>query len=260
MLISQPVPLPFFTSLGISSDNFDIPVDFSLLVTAPHPLCLLAATDLQNYLNTQVEWRHNFGLDTGNEGPVTGKMFGVLVVRTQENEIGYLAAFSGKLAGSNDHQRFVPPVFDALTENSFLNIGMAELTRISQKIEQLNAEKREGYAKQVNILKKVRKKHSNALQKQLFDSYHFLNREGEEKSLTAIFNDASYKNPPAGAGECAGPKLLQYAFRQKMTPLAMAEFWWGLSPKSNFWKHGNFYACCTEKCEPILVHMLSKTD
>lgn len=62
--------------------------------------------------------------------------------------------------------------------------------------------------------------------------------------------------PPSGAGDCAAPKLLQYAFQQKMQPLAIAEFWWGLSPKSDFWKHGNFYPVCKQKCEPILSHML----
>ena len=79
---------------------------------------------------------------------------------------------------------------------------------------------------------------------------------GEEKSLVDLFAIAGYKNPPAGAGECAGPKLLQYAFQHQLKPLAIAEFWWGLSPKSEQWKHKQFYACCKEKCEPILAHML----
>ncbi|RZK01842.1 MAG: pseudouridylate synthase, partial [Flavobacterium sp.] len=75
--------------------------------------------------------------------------------------------------------------------------------------------------------------------------------------LNEIFNNAGYKNPPAGAAECAGIKLLQYAFLHHMKPLALGEFWWGKSPKSNTWKHGMFYPCCKEKCEPILKHMLS---
>ncbi|RZJ17244.1 MAG: pseudouridylate synthase, partial [Acinetobacter sp.] len=65
-----------------------------------------------------------------------------------------------------------------------------------------------------------------------------------------------YKNPPAGAGECAAPKLLQYAFQHHFKPLALTEFWWGQSPKSATWKHKHFYAPCKEKCGPILKHML----
>ena len=250
---------PFFIPLEIEKDKSVIPDQFSLLVEQPHPLCLLAAADLQTYLNTQKEWNHNFGLHENGKGKVIGKMFGVLVVRNRQNEIGYLAAFSGKIAGGNNHSKFVPPVFDALKENSFLNTGMSELTRINLEIKELMDEEK-GASERIDILKTMRKNHSNALQRELFNSYHFLNRSGEEKSLTELFRAASYKNPPAGAGECAGPKLLQYAFQQKMKSLALAEFWWGLSPKSDLWKHGHFYPCCREKCEPILVHMLHGID
>ena len=68
-----------------------------------------------------------------------------------------------------------------------------------------------------------------------------------------IFNN----NPPAGAGECAAPKLLNYAFEHQLKPIAMAEFWWGQSPKSEIRKHKQFYPACKSKCEPILLsHML----
>lgn len=218
----------------------------------PHPLCLIAAKELQNHLQNQKEWLHNFGLNDEN-GAVIGKMFGVLVVRNPKNEIGYLVAFSGKLAGSNSHSKFVPPIVDLLTENSFLNKGMKELDAINLNIKELSAENNK---EEVSKLKSRRKQHSIALQKEIFNQYYFLNQAGEEKSLIAIFKSAGYKNPPAGAGECAGPKLLQYAFQHQLKPLALTEFWWGLSPKSATWKHKEFYPCCKEKCEPILAHML----
>lgn len=210
---------------------------------------------LQLHLENQEEWIHNFGL-SNQEGPVIGKMFGVLVVSTPENEIGYLAAFSGKLAGGNHHDKFVPPIFDGVENGGFLNAGMSALTRINEEIRSLEEGMPENYQKQVFQLKTLRKTNSILLQEEIFDQYHFLNQAGEEKSLRRIFDDASYKNPPSGAGECAAPKLLQYAFQHDMKPLAMAEFWWGLSPKSDFWKHGQFYPACMEKCAPILAHML----
>jgi tRNA pseudouridine32 synthase/23S rRNA pseudouridine746 synthase len=241
---------PFFIPFKISLEAYTIPTEFSLMVGVPHPLCLLAAGDLQLHLKDQNEWTHNFGLENDAEN-IIGKMFGVLVVKTEENEIGYLSAFSGKLAKGNHHSKFVPPVFDSLTEKSFVNLGMEELTRINKEIESLNDPKR------IEELKTLRKNNSIALQNKIFDQYHFLNRAGEQKSLIELFKAAGYKNCVAGAGECAGPKLLQYAFQNKMQPLALAEFWWGLSPKSETWKHGHFYPCCKEKCEPILAHMLS---
>ncbi len=85
----------------------------------PHPLTKIAAAALQDYLATQTHLDHNFGLDTDAEGMAIGKMFGVLVVQDTAGKLGYLSAFSGKLAGSNDHPEFVPPVFDMLVENSF---------------------------------------------------------------------------------------------------------------------------------------------
>lgn len=74
--------------------------------------------------------------------------------------------------------------------------------------------------------------------------------------MSDIFKSTTQGIPPAGAGECAAPKLLQYAFKWEMKPLAIAEFWWGQSPKSAIRKHQNFYPACQGKCQPILQHML----
>lgn len=90
----------------------------------PHPLTIIAATELQHYLETQTDLDHNFGLTNDKEGVAIGKMFGVLVVQDANGKLGYLAAFSGKLADSNDHPKFVPPVFDMLVENSFFLKGI----------------------------------------------------------------------------------------------------------------------------------------
>ena len=222
-----------------------------------HPLCLLAASKLQFHLAHQQEWAHNFGLLTGAEGMVIGKMFGVLIVRTEEGKLGYLAAFSGKLAGRNHHAKFVPPIFDGLEPGGFVNAGMEKLTQINEKISYLESFKDEAHTKEIQLLKALRKDHSNALQSRIFEQYYFLNKTGESKSLIKAFEHTASGKPPAGAGECAAPKLLQYAFANGMEPLALAEFWWGLSPKSANWKHGHFYAPCIEKCGPILAHMLN---
>ncbi|WP_299820381.1 pseudouridylate synthase [uncultured Pontibacter sp.] len=245
----------FFVPFGEALRAYTLPDKFTYpFKYEPHPLSLRAVAELQQYLTEQNDWEHNFGLTPGQAGAVIGKMFGVLVVRTQQNEVGYLAAFSGKLAGGYHHAKFVPPVFDGLTAGSFLNIGMTELSRINHEIKALGALTSDENLAKIDLLLELRRKNSIALQAKLFDQYNFLNQAGVVKSLREIFRGNS--NPPAGAGECAAPKLLHYAFQHNMQPLAMAEFWWGLSPKSDFWKHGHFYPACHEKCEPILAHML----
>lgn len=183
-------------------------------------------------------------------------MFGVLIVKNENNQLGYLAAFSGKLAGGNHHAKFVPPVFDGLSDESFVNEGMIALGKIIEEINILESENKKENASKIEELKIKRKNHSTTLQNKIFDHYAFLNISGKSKSLRTIFEEEDYKNPPVGAGECAGPKMLQYAFQNNLKPLAIAEFWWGQSPKSETWVHQKFYPCCKEKCFPILKHML----
>lgn len=295
----------------------------------PHELSKIAAKALQDYLETQTDFEHNFGLNKEHNGLAIGKMFGVLVVQNAEGTLGYLWAFSGKLAERNHHPFFVPTVFDMLEENSFFKREEVILNHYNKKIELL--ENDESYLKAIQVLNdikiqakkeiqeqkekiKIGKKHraeirknnpeadteqlskasqdegillkkmtlywkhhitaaekavaeftasinqlkeerrqkSAQVQQQLFEQYAFQNQYQELKSLGEIFNG----NPPAGAGECAAPKLLHYAFQHSLKPIAMAEFWWGQSPKSEVRKHQQFYPACTGKCEPILNHML----
>lgn len=110
------------------------------------------------------------------------------------------------------------------------------------------------YESQIQQLKKSRKKKSNQLQKQIFDQYQFLNAKGKRKGIEEVFEPVG--NPPSGAGDCALPKLLQYAFENEYKPLAMGEFWWGKAPKSELRTEGRFYPACSGKCKPILGHML----
>ena len=109
---------------------------------------------------------------------------------------------------------------------------------------------------EIESLKKLRKKRSAKLQKHFFKQYQMLNNKGESKDLIEIFADTLVQKPPAGSGDCAAPKLLQYAFEHKLTPLCMAEFWWGKQPTSEIRKHKHFYPACQGKCLPILGHML----
>lgn len=91
----------------------------------PHPLTRLAAEEVRQYLLTRDDWQEELR---------QGKMFGVLVIRDGEGKLGYLAAFSGNLAGSNHHAFFVPPVYDLLQPDGFFRIEEAEISGINHRI------------------------------------------------------------------------------------------------------------------------------
>jgi tRNA pseudouridine32 synthase/23S rRNA pseudouridine746 synthase len=299
-----------------------------------HPLALHAAQLLQQRLSAE-DFGHDFGLDRQERLGAIGKMFGVLVVQNSGGELGYLAAFSGKLGNSNEHKGFVPPVFDLLEAQGFFRREEQEIHQLTLQLENLESaqelnrlkeeesafkqqwatriqafqqkikiakalrdEKRKKvvdsdpdflrildalrfesmqesrelkalkraaqaalqecqkltleYKAKIEVLKSQRAAHSADLQRRIFERYTFLNALGQTKNVLGLFTES----PPAGAGECAAPKLLQYAYLNALKPICMAEFWWGMAPDSEVRIHGHFYPSCKSKCEPILGHML----
>jgi len=115
----------------------------------------------------------------------------------------------------------------------------------------------EKFSSKISHLKQLRKENSNAQQQEIFGNYKFLDQKKSEKSLLEIFPGSENKKPPAGAGDCVAPKLLQYAFLKNLKPISMGEFWWGASPSKEIRKHKNFYPACGGRCKPILEHMLN---
>jgi len=146
----------------------------------------------------------------------------------------------------------------AMTEASKRDhFELKDLKKHWQERLQAAQEKVEALEQELRLLREERKKRSAALQQRIFEQYTFLNIEGRERSIGDIFQAHLAAPPPAGAGECAAPKLLQYAFRHGLRPIAMAEFWWGASPSGEIRKHQYYYPACRSKCEPILGHMLA---
>ena len=291
----------------------------------PHPLCVIAAEETQEFLSKQEEWAEELR---------AGKMFGVLVVRDVAGALGYLAAFSGNLAGWSTQPFFVPPVFDFSAPECYFRQEERNISAMNDEIRRLQTapvyfearkklEEATAYARQriseakeayktakaardlrrqsplseseaaaliresqyqkaeikrleramraeveqrqaevdrldvvIERMRQERKRRSAALQDWLFGQFRMLNACGEAKDLHELFADTASGVPPAGAGECAAPKLLQYAYRKRLEPLAMAEFWWGDSPVAEVRRHGYYYPACKGKCEPILRHML----
>ena len=131
-----------------------------------------------------------------------------------------LGSGAGACAGSGA-VRFVPPIFRF--EASEINSSSAEESR--------------------------------RLQKWLFSQYRVHNVLGEERSILEVFA-AEGAVPPSGTGDCAAPKLLEYAFRNHLEPILIGEFWYGASTSGEIRRHGAFYPSCTGKCGPLLRFML----
>ena len=312
----------------------------------PHPLCRLAAAEVEHHIVESGVWQGETSC---------GKMFGVLVVREErrvkseesdgsEGALGFIAAYSGLLAGRNDWAYFVPPVFDAqqpdghfkVTERSISDINKEidgirrsadyqsakkreeelrqsadeQITAMKQHIASAKAERdrrrsdaqaglvhiseaeaaamtRESqtlkadlrrlkqrldmelsaahaltfqYDERIAALRQRRRSMSDELQRWLFMQYRMLNARGEERNLIDIFSTTTHGIPPAGAGDCCAPKLLQYAYSHGLQPVCMAEFWWGESPRQEIRHHLSYYPACRSKCLPILTHMLQGLD
>ena len=116
----------------------------------PHPLCIAAAKEVQRYIEESGVWKDE-------KGP--GKMFGVLCVREkgkvkseksegkreksegegvdERENIGFLAAYSGLLAGRNDWGYFVPPVFDAQQPDGHFKTEERAISALNKEIDAL---------------------------------------------------------------------------------------------------------------------------
>ena len=215
----------------------------------PHPLSVEASKKVRQYVMSH---------DELHQDAKNGKMFGVLVVSDESGQLSFLSAYSGLLAGRNDWKWFVPPVFDAQQPDGHFKETERKISAMNVVIDTLESDDRLAIE-----LKTHRKQMSEDLQRWLFQQYRMLNGLGEERDLIEIWHDYHsvkvrnrFPYPPGGAGDCCAPKLLQYAYRQHLMPVCMAEFWIGASPKSEVRHDGQFYPSCRGKCLPILTWML----
>ena len=146
---------------------------------------------------------------------------------------------------------------EMIRESQFMK---AELRRRRKAMEQAESTLNTQHSTFLKSLQRKRKQMSDELQRWLFSAYRILNAKGEERDLIDIFREYTHAMPPAGAGDCCAPKLLQYAYQHRLRPVCMAEFWWGESPASEIRHHLHYYPACRSKCLPILTHMLKGLD
>lgn len=118
----------------------------------PNEVCLKVQKEIVNYIESKTEWQDEIS---------AGKMFGFLIVENTDGAIGYISAFSGQIQGKENHDYFVPPVFDYLQENGVFKTKEREISELNRKIsdleksEQSLSQQSESYKKSQEILKEI---------------------------------------------------------------------------------------------------------
>lgn len=210
---------------------------------APHPVAGRAAIQLQAHLRAHLP-------DEVVHGPLGGKMFGVLVVVDGRGRPGALWGFAGMIRGRRTWPGFVPPACDQAAYDTLWRTEGRQVEALNDAIEAATEDERAALIQRQQA-------YSQALLPKLQDTYRLRNARGETRTLEALFRPRPI---PGGAGDCAAPKLLQYAHRHGLRPIALAEFWWGDPTPAGGRHHGVFYPACRGKCAKLLPFMLEGID
>ena len=212
-----------------------------------------------------------------------GKMFGALVGYLPQShhlppEAQYfdskrnlvvIRAYSGQLCGVWNWPGWAPTLLDHTQVAAESWRVQYRLHRLSLKINKFQQGYDLGDSEELKQLRHERtllsRHHANTLR----DHTYLYNLKGESCRLSEWWPKAS-----TGVGDCCAPKLLSYASRFKIEPIAMAEFWIGTQPKHkpailieslalggshiNSHQDLNFYEPCLKRCQPILPYLLGQ--
>ena len=182
----------------------------------PHPLAKIATKEVQEYLENQTDFKHNFGLSEDNTTLPIGKMFGVLVVKNSKNEIGYLTAFSGKLADKSLPDKFVPPVFNMRSYGSFYLKGEEEITEMNHQLSFL--EQNENYIDLKKSLQNITKSINDDLEKEKEKLKRYKKeRKARKKTGKSTLNKSDFK--------LLEKKLIQESFNNQFYYKELEEYY-----------------------------------
>ena len=230
------------------------PVTDVELSLSPTPTVMAEAQRLQRYLDECREATVGFSTAHLCE-PAAGKMFGVMLCRDTEDQLGTLRAFSGEWQTWEAPDGWVPSsghLAEYASARQQTETRVAELTR---QIDQLKTQPTsKPLRREIETIKIERGHLSREMTDRIHAAYRFENALGEILPLTEV--DTGAPRPPTGMGDCCAPKLLQAAIRSGLTPLGMVEFWWGSPSVVHPRVEGVCYGSCRSKCYPILGFLL----
>ena len=139
----HPIDINQYPGISIP-EKMNNPFDYE-----PHPLCIAICKELQAYLTKRDDWKEEID---------KGKMFGVLIVAkpndsncsaNQQQEIGFLTAYSGQIGGRSDWDGFVPAVYDYLQSDGYFKTHEAEITQLNHAIARLSNDEKMQQAKAI---------------------------------------------------------------------------------------------------------------
>ncbi len=244
--------------------NFNPPLSYSgacIICDINHSLpsspaivhCLALMDNLRTH--GRIDWdipieNANPQLNTGfMYSEMRGKMLGVLVCENAFGEEVILRAFSSKFNGVLNVPGWAPPMMDEEKFNATMATGNLAIHPLTDRIQNLDKGSKEWILKVAE-----RKAVSRGVLAKLEALYEVENFKHEKRTLADAYNNQ--RRMPVGTGDCCAPKLLNYAARNNLKPIGLAEFFWGKETASGGRVEGEFYSSCVDKCQPLLGFML----
>lgn len=147
---------------------------------------------------------------------------------------------------------FVPSIVSSEKIDDALQENDLEIHKLTDEINKLTLVNKESPQRQKLI--EERTKLTDASLKKVFSLYTFTRFDGKKISLDEIIKKHDGHLPPTGTGDCCAPKLLSYAFENKLIPVSMDEVYYGRDTLNK--KNGFSYPPCDERCGYILPSIL----
>lgn len=176
-----------------------------------------------------------------------GIMIGVLVAKNsaQENKILFtVSGISRKIEGKFHDAIFIEPIVSNRKIMSALQKNDKKIHLLTEKLKSCRKE-------DIQELQLHRSTLTSESLEKVHELYSFYCFDGKIRSLKQICKN---QLPPTGTGDCCAPKLLNFAFKNNLTPLSMCEVFYGRSTEKKI--SGCKYSPCDERCGLILPEIL----
>lgn len=206
----------------------------------------------------------NGSLEMEQTGPVSeerngqGIMIGVAVCRDSSGRSVVLNTVSGiSKRLSVPECTFVEPVVSASEIEKALSRNDLKIHILTDQIKKLKESRKRPdgrYENQGDDEKSLVEERSKLCRESLenvYRLYSFYCIDGKCRTLNEICQG---KLPPTGTGDCCAPKLLNYAFKNGLRVVSMAEVFYGKETETK--KNGVLYGPCDERCKLILPSIL----
>lgn len=246
-----------------------------------YKVCLEILCEIQKS-HIKIKQISSLSLERKNQGV----MLGVLVCYDEnENEINLvtLSGIGKKLEFDADFNSdltfrkkiiFVEPIVNLENINFALRMNdkkIHDLTceiKIAEEVLKSCENEKKSLEQKISSLKKIRNELCNESLKKVYALYNFTCADKKVLTLKQICENQNYfKLPPTGTGDCCEPKLLNFAFKNNLQVLSMAQIFLekslleekSSSEKKSLNKFKNFPELifpCDERCGILLPEML----